>query len=144
MSTGETASAWGVSVTTLHRWEASGWRTAQHTAGGPRRYDLAKSKPEQFRAGADALRRTVAYACVSSHDPKDDLERPKQVSARNWVCPACGRNHDRDVNAALNLKNLAVSSTVSACGEQGSGRARKSAVKPASRKQEASSRFCQK
>jgi putative transposase len=44
---------------------------------------------------------------------------------------------------ARNLATYAVSSTVSACGEEGSGRARKSAVKPASVKQEASSRFSQ-
>ena len=32
-----------------------------------------------FRAEADAQRRTVAYARVSSHEQKDDLERQKQV-----------------------------------------------------------------
>ena len=45
--------------------------------------------------------------------------------------------HNRDLNAAINLKNLAVSSTVSACGEEGSGSGRKTGVKPASVKQEA-------
>jgi len=32
-----------------------------------------------FRAEDEASRRTVAYARVSSHDQKDDLERQKQV-----------------------------------------------------------------
>jgi len=40
------------------------------------------------------------------------------LAVRQWTCPACGARHDRDVNAAINLKNMAVSSTVSACGEE--------------------------
>lgn len=79
VSIGEAASALGVSITTLRRWEASGKLVADHTAGGHRRYDLAKLKPELLRAQADAPRRTIAYARVSSHDQKDDLERQKQV-----------------------------------------------------------------
>ena len=48
--------------------------------------------------------------------------------------------HERDVNAAKNLKEYAVSSTVSACGEVGSDQGCKLLVKPASVKQEVSTK----
>lgn len=76
---GEAADALGVSITTLRRWEAAGKLVAEHTAGGHRRYDLGKLRPEMFRAKDAASRQTIAYARVSSHDQKDDLERQKQV-----------------------------------------------------------------
>jgi putative transposase len=37
------------------------------------------------------------------------------LSTRKWTCPLCGRVHDRDVNAAVNLAKLAGSSPASAC-----------------------------
>ena len=70
------------------------------------------------------------------------------LADRRWTC-VCGADHDRDVNAAKNLlkrsiadaiaaseKQTAGGGPVSACGEEGSGRGRKTAVKPASAKQE--------
>ena len=39
------------------------------------------------------------------------------LHVRKWTCENCGTSHHRDVNAAINLRNHAVSSTVSACGE---------------------------
>ena len=76
----EAAEALGVSAQTLRRWEREGKLLPdERTAGGRRRYDLARLQPEMFRSEAQARRRTVAYARVTSHDQKDDLERQKQV-----------------------------------------------------------------
>ena len=60
------------------------------------------------------------------------------LSIRQWTCPECGVVHDRDVNAAINLKNMAVSSTVSACGGEGAGLGGDAKAKPAPMKQEVS------
>ncbi|MGW6353885.1 RNA-guided endonuclease InsQ/TnpB family protein [Streptomyces sp. NPDC055092] len=40
---------------------------------------------------------------------------PKPLDVRTWTCPACGVVHDRDVNAARNVKQAA-GLAVSACG----------------------------
>ncbi len=58
-------------------------------------------------------------------------EAVKNLSVREWVCTKCGEVHNRDHNAAINLKNNAlkevnkIRSTVGtietyACGGQGS------------------------
>lgn len=62
------------------------------------------------------------------------------LSVRDWACPACRSQHDRDVNAAINLRNMAVSSTVSVCGEEGSGVALFGNAKPASVKQKSNTK----
>ena len=40
-----------------------------------------------------------------------------KLSERMFHCEQCGCSIDRDLNASLNLKSMAVSSTVTACGE---------------------------
>jgi len=74
----EAAEILGVSNTTLRRWEASGKLVPERTAGNQRRYRLSQINPALVR-NAEADRKTIAYARVSSHDQKADLERQKQV-----------------------------------------------------------------
>ena len=73
--------------------------------------------------------------CNSCGCIKDKLP----LSVREWTCEHCGAHHDRDLNAAINLRNLAASSAVAACGENSAGDELTPIVKLASVKQEYSS-----
>jgi putative transposase len=64
------------------------------------------------------------------------LHADMTLADRDWVCDVCGMVHDRDENAAINLKNMAVSSTVTACGAGRSGPDRQVRTKRHAVKQE--------
>ena len=50
--------------------------------------------------------------CLSGYH-KSDLT----LDDRHWVCPECNTEHDRDINAALNIKKIALKNSVfPACG----------------------------
>ncbi|HEX4545897.1 MAG TPA: transposase, partial [Candidatus Acidoferrum sp.] len=61
------------------------------------------------------------------------------LSIREWTCE-CGAFHDRDINAARNLRRYALDrascARINACGEEGSDAGLTASVKPASLKQE--------
>ena len=78
ISISEAADLLGVSATTLRRWEKEGKLIPDRTPSGHRRYNSSKVRPE-FLHSQDSKRKTIAYARVSSHDQKTDLERQKQV-----------------------------------------------------------------
>lgn len=86
---GKAAKILGVSISTLRRWELDGKISSERTNGSHRRYDLAKLKPESIHLSSD-LRKTIAYARVSSRDQKKDLERQKELlelycAAQGWT-----------------------------------------------------------
>jgi len=75
----------------------------------------------------------LCSGCGYKHETLD-------LGTRQWTCPGCHTQHERDVNAAINLKNQAVSSTASACGGEGAGLVREPEAKPAPVKQESNGR----
>lgn len=63
--------------------------------------------------------------CSACGSVKESLS----LAEREYACDLCGLTIDRDLNAAINLKNLAGSSPVSACRPESAGRNRKVAAK---------------
>jgi putative resolvase len=102
LSIKEAADYMGVSPQTLRRWERSEKITPSHrTKGGQRRYDVSKLYPSAIDA-AGRERPTIAYARVSSHDQKDDLQR--QIHMLEIYCAAKGWNFStvKDLGSGMN------------------------------------------
>jgi excisionase family DNA binding protein len=81
LSIGQAAALLGVSVSTLRRWEREGFLSpAYRTLGGHRRFALATLETLFLNetTTVDSSRRVIAYARVSSHDQKKDLETQKE------------------------------------------------------------------
>jgi putative resolvase len=80
VSIGKAASILGVSVSTLRRWEREGFLCSSfRTLGGPRRYALQTLELlfQEEESDPSPSKRALAYARVSSHDQKSDLETQK-------------------------------------------------------------------
>ena len=60
------------------------------------------------------------------------------LSQRQWKCPECSAEHDRDINAAINLKQLAAGYAVKVCGAGSAGDIPSGVVKLPSLKQKSS------
>ena len=75
---GEAATHYGVSTSTLRRWEREGKLIPERTKGNQRRYKLVEISNSLKKIWLSASP-TIAYARVSSNDQKSDLERQKQL-----------------------------------------------------------------
>jgi predicted site-specific integrase-resolvase len=105
VSISHAAKALGVTPLTLRRWDENGkLKPDLVTEGGRRRYDLARLQPELHRKVEPAARKTVAYARVSSHEQKPDLERQAQVLQA--YCAAQGWTHEivTDLGSGMNYR----------------------------------------
>jgi excisionase family DNA binding protein len=98
LSIGEAAAVKGVSIDTLRRWEKESKIQSVRTEGGHRRYDI--DTLIDFKEN----RKTIAYARVSSHDQKNDLER--QALVLEAYCLHHGYNFEiiKDLGSGLNYK----------------------------------------
>ncbi len=85
----EAAKYLSVSISTLRRWEREGKIHPERTKGGHRRYPISTLDPKLTQPSTNS-RLTIAYARVSSHDQKSDLERQKQLlemycASKGWI-----------------------------------------------------------
>ena len=99
---GEAAKYLGVSIQTLRRWEFSGELLPHRKGvGGTRYYDVELLSNKQKTS---EKKFTVAYARVSSHDQKSDLER--QVTRLENYCASHGWSYEiiQDLGSGMNYR----------------------------------------
>ncbi|WP_375263906.1 IS607 family transposase [Palleronia sp.] len=102
---GKAAEALGVTPLTLRRWDESGRLKPDFvTEGGRRRYDLARLRPGLYHDMDRTDRKTFAYARVSSHDQRADLERQAQLLEA--YCAAQGWTYEviNDLGSGMNYR----------------------------------------
>ena len=102
LSLEEAAKLLGVSKSTMRRWEEEGHIKPERTPGGHRRYHSEELTHLATHPMPKTDRVTIAYARVSSHDQKADLER--QAILLSEFCTKNGWQHEviRDLGSGLN------------------------------------------
>ncbi|WP_104729135.1 IS607 family transposase [Helicobacter felis] len=104
LSIGQASKVLGVSIQTLRNWEKKGLlKPDNYTKGGERRYKLESLKNiNKNIVFHNDNRKTIAYACVSSADQKEDLIR--QVQVLELYCSKLGFNYEviQDLGSGMN------------------------------------------
>lgn len=103
MTIEQAAKRLGVAPSTLRRWEREGKIKPERTSGGHRRYRMSDLYPHLKRERqADKI--TIAYARVSSHDQKKDLERQRELL--ELYCASNGWQYEviEDLGSGLNYQ----------------------------------------
>lgn len=104
VSIGKAADMLGVTIQTLRNWDKCGkLKPTEVTKGGARRYSLVTLNKIDGRISlnTDNLK-TIAYARVSSHDQKKDLER--QIEVLELFCSKRGYQYEviSDLGSGMN------------------------------------------
>jgi putative transposase len=85
-----------------------------HDAGWGQLLRLIEEKAWHYGREFHRIGRFVPTSQVCSACGAND--GPKPLSIRAWACPACGAQHDRDVNAARNILAAGRADRLNACG----------------------------
>src|SRR3990170_4021225 len=101
VSIGKAAQELGVTRETLRRWEGAGKIIPERTPKGHRRYDLALLRGIIPKKCLDE-KQTIAYARVSSHDQKEDLQRKVTVLESYCACHGWKYEIFQDLGSGLN------------------------------------------
>lgn len=106
ISIGELAELKAVSVDTIRRWEKEGRLESVRTDGGHRRYRLSDFVEQKTG-------KTIAYARVSSHDQKADLDR--QDAVLSGYCQSFGWEYEviRDLGSGMNYRKKGLTKLIS-------------------------------
>lgn len=122
LSIKEASKLLGVSESTLRRWEREKKLIPdERTKGNQRRYRLSSIRPEMVY-GQKIERKTIAYARVSSHGQKADLERQKQVL--ELYCASNGWNFEliSDLGSGINYNKKGLKRLINAIIDDEVGR----------------------
>jgi len=106
---GEAAKILGVSIQTLRRWEEQGYLVPNRKSKGKTRYYSYEQLIGKTFQENDL---TIAYARVSSHDQKEDLERQANVLASYCTSHGWNFNVIQDLGSGMNYQKKGLKSLI--------------------------------